>query len=279
MSTDNVSTQSVPLQGTSLIPKPGLVDLCLKITGSFEGGDPKTHGMDNMTGNSDDEGLSLGVLQQCLGQGSLQPLLNEMLKNHRGILVNLWGDDVVKEFEHIMASSRSEQVRWGDSISGHPNKDHVVEPWHTRLKKMLLTSEYIALQDGAASGVFQKAVNYCIEYKLHSIKALALMFDIVTQNGSINQEQKNKINELKSEKEANLGRVLTEPEYLECIAMGRASFSRPKYQADVASRKLCIARGKSLPFTWNGKKYDGRVHEDYFDLEKDLGLDNSPWAV
>lgn len=50
--------------------------LALNITGSFEGG----RGFANVTGNFDGQGISLGLLQQCLGQGSLQPLLLESRK-------------------------------------------------------------------------------------------------------------------------------------------------------------------------------------------------------
>ncbi len=45
--------------------------LGLNISGSFEG----STGWKNLTNNFDGQGLSLGLLNQCLGQGSLQPML------------------------------------------------------------------------------------------------------------------------------------------------------------------------------------------------------------
>ncbi len=45
--------------------------LALNVSGSFEG----SSGWKNITNNFDGQGLSLGLLNQCLGQGSLQPLL------------------------------------------------------------------------------------------------------------------------------------------------------------------------------------------------------------
>jgi hypothetical protein len=48
--------------------------LALNISGSFEGGS----GWQNLTNNFDGQGFSYGLLNQCLGQGSLQPLLIEM---------------------------------------------------------------------------------------------------------------------------------------------------------------------------------------------------------
>ncbi len=50
--------------------------LALNITGSFEG----TQGWKNITGNFDGQGLSLGLMQQNFGQGTLQPLLIKTFK-------------------------------------------------------------------------------------------------------------------------------------------------------------------------------------------------------
>jgi len=49
--------------------------LALNITGSFEG----RSGWANLSNNFDGMGFSIGLLQQNLGMGSIQPLLNEMI--------------------------------------------------------------------------------------------------------------------------------------------------------------------------------------------------------
>lgn len=53
-----------------------LFDCFSKITGNFEG----NKGFANLSGNFDGQGISAGVLQWNLGQGSLQPVLSEMLE-------------------------------------------------------------------------------------------------------------------------------------------------------------------------------------------------------
>jgi hypothetical protein len=58
------------------------VALGLNISGSFEGGS----GWKNITNNFDGQGLSLGLLNQCLGQGSLQPLMIEMRDRNNVLL-------------------------------------------------------------------------------------------------------------------------------------------------------------------------------------------------
>lgn len=52
--------------------------LALNITGSFEG----VAGWQNLTGNFDGQGISMGLLQQNLGQGSLQPIWNLMFSRY-----------------------------------------------------------------------------------------------------------------------------------------------------------------------------------------------------
>jgi hypothetical protein len=60
--------------------------LALNISGTFEGND----GWQNLTNNFDGQGWSYGLLNQCLGQGSLQPMLLQMrdhyLDEMKGVL-------------------------------------------------------------------------------------------------------------------------------------------------------------------------------------------------
>ncbi len=57
--------------------------LSLNITGSFEG----RVGWKNISGNFDGQGLSLGLMQQNLGQGTLQPWLIEMYNQHNSTMM------------------------------------------------------------------------------------------------------------------------------------------------------------------------------------------------
>ncbi len=52
--------------------------LALNVTGSFEG----AGGWENLAGNFDGQGLSLGLNQQNLGQGTLQPILKTMIEEN-----------------------------------------------------------------------------------------------------------------------------------------------------------------------------------------------------
>lgn len=63
--------------------------LGLNITGSFEG----NRGWANITNNFDDQGMSLGLLQQNFGQGSLQPLLITMFEQHLDTMRSVFAPD------------------------------------------------------------------------------------------------------------------------------------------------------------------------------------------
>ncbi len=56
--------------------------LAMNITGSFEG----HAGWTNLSNNFDGQGVSMGILNQNLGQGTLQPLLIHMRDNHLSVL-------------------------------------------------------------------------------------------------------------------------------------------------------------------------------------------------
>jgi hypothetical protein len=72
--------------------------LGLNITGSFEG----HQGWTNITGNFDGQGLSLGLMQQNLGQGSLQPWLIEMFKQYNSILFDYFSNADYKDLKSML---------------------------------------------------------------------------------------------------------------------------------------------------------------------------------
>ena len=75
------------------------IALGLNISGSFEGGS----GWKNITNNFDGQGLSLGLLNQCLGQGSLQPLMVKMRDRNGSILKDLFSSAHYTSFTGMLA--------------------------------------------------------------------------------------------------------------------------------------------------------------------------------
>ncbi len=94
--------------------------LALNVTGSFEG----AGGWENLANNFDGQGISLGLNQQNLGQGTLQPILKTMIEDNGPLarmlfsaanlksmttMVNKWSQSsVIESFSAVDQSAASE---------------------------------------------------------------------------------------------------------------------------------------------------------------------------
>src|SRR5713226_9197492 len=95
---------------------------CLALTGAFETNHPPPDCFAGLSGDFDGQGISFGVLQWNLGQGSLQPLLREMDHAQPEILKQIF-DEQYAELQAMLGASRDEQLTWARSIQ---NARHVL---------------------------------------------------------------------------------------------------------------------------------------------------------
>ena len=65
---------------------------CLALTGAFETGTGVPDCFCGLSGDFDGQGISFGVLQWNFGQGSLQPLLKEMVTQHAEVAKSVFGE-------------------------------------------------------------------------------------------------------------------------------------------------------------------------------------------
>ena len=143
----------------------------------------------------------------------------------------------------------------------HPGLEHTAhEPWRGFAKTLGRTLEFQQIQVKHASGMFQRALAMCGEYELWSERAVALMFDIVTQNGSIKPVTKAQIRADIKTLPATLSEQELEVRKLESVANRRAEAANARWVDDVRRRKLCIARG------------EGVVHGIPYNLEEQFGI-------
>jgi hypothetical protein len=198
-------------------------------------------------------GISYGVLQWNLGQGTLQPLFSDMIAAHQGVVAGIFGDKL-DAFKSMLAGTRDAQLAWARSIQD-PVRHVVLEPWKGVLLALGRTPEFQAVQVAHAGRVYQNAVNLCRRFGVNTERALALMFDISVQNGGIDDAVDQKIR-------ADFVAIPAEDEVarLRSIANRRAEASNPKYVEDVRVRKLTIANGQ------------GTVHNVWYDLAEQFGI-------
>lgn len=98
--------------------------LGMNITGSFEG----HAGWTNLSNNFDGQGVSMGILNQNLGQGSLQPLLIKMRDNHLDVLESVMTESMLKSMLDMLASwERSTPAGLKQAVAVEVNR-RLIEP-------------------------------------------------------------------------------------------------------------------------------------------------------
>jgi hypothetical protein len=235
----------------------GLDYRCLALTGTFETGKGVPECFSGITGDFDGQGISYGVLQWNFGTGSLQPLLRDMVQTHEAIARNIFGP----HFDALAAAlalgdgaqARADLLDFARSIQ-HPVKYQVFEPWRGYARALGRTQEFQQIQVRHAHHAYERALRLCDEYGLWSERAAALMFDIVTQNGSIRPVTRAQILADVNALPASLGAEEREVQVLRLVANHRAQASNIRWVDDVRRRKLCIANG------------GGVVHGIHYDL-------------
>ena len=230
-----------------------LLQRCLALTGAFETSVGVPDCYCGLAGDFDGQGLSFGVVQWNLGQGTLQPLLNEMLTGHEAVLHGIFHDHFA-DLQAMLAAPRNLQLQWARNIQD-PNRHTIFEPWKGLFQALGRTPEFQTIQVDHAAALHAAAQNLCLRFGVSSQRALALMFDIRVQNGSIDQKTEARIR-------ADFATLPPDDEVarLRSIANRRAEAAAPQFIEDVRVRKLTIANGR------------GTVHGITWDLEAQFGI-------
>jgi len=248
---------SMPVAISQLSGEP-LVQRCLALTGTFETttGIPDCYA--GISGDTDGQGLSFGVAQWNIGQGTLQPLLAEMVAKHGDVMAGLFHDRLAA-LQGMLASSLAAQLSWARSIQD-PLRHRIFEPWLGLFQALGRTPQFQAIQVEHAAGIHAAAVQLCARFGVTTERAVALMFDIRVQNYSISAATEAAIR-------ADFGRIPSgaapldrEVAMLRSIANRRAEAAAAPYVEDVRTRKLTIANGT------------GTVHGVPYDLERQFGI-------
>jgi len=226
----------------------------LALTGSFETGKPTPDCFAGISGDFDGQGISFGAMQWNLGQGSLQPLLKKMDHHHPDLVDDIFAERC-SEFREILKAPKEQQMVWSRSIQ---DQNHYVlrEPWGGLFKTLGRCEEFQDIQVEAADRLYDEAIELAHEYEFKSERAVALMFDIKVQNGSIYPYVKQQI----LHDFDNLPDDADEGARLSIVANRRAEACNQRWIEDVRRRKLTIARGR------------GTVHGMHYNLAEDYGI-------
>ncbi len=250
------------IKENALLSRP-LIHRCLALTGSFETGRPVPDCFAGISGDFDGQGMSFGVLQWNFGQNSLQPLLNDMINEHQEVVKEIFHNyfDVLVD---ALNSDKEDLMTFIRSIQ-HPVRHYIYEPWRGMFKSLGRTEEFQEIQVRYAERLFNAALSLCNEYELWSERAVALMFDIKVQNGSISRVVKRQIIREIEELSPDLSDEDREVQKMTIIANRRAEASNPRWIEDVRARKLCCAQGH------------GVVHGIRYDIREQFGIELKPY--
>lgn len=156
------------------------IDVLVKITGAFEvAGDPYA----GVSGDFDGQGISCGVLQWNIGQGSLQRLLKDLGQARIKALMPTYGAQMWQAATASIGQGLTIVRGWqaGTALKATPKKE---------LKALMSAADMKAIQDKYIARVAVKAEGYADAWAAASglpkrtDHQLAFFFDIVTQNGS-----------------------------------------------------------------------------------------------
>lgn len=232
-------------------PADDVVGIAKNINKQFEVGNSN-----QIAGNFDGQGLSLGYLQWCIGQGTLQPLLNRMDREYNSEMKSIFGTNY-DSIHNMILDTKENQLAWAKSINDSTNT--ISEPWYSQFVSLCNSQNFINIESDAAAYKVGQAMIICDKYNLKTIRGFALAFDIAVQNGSISTNAA-KIIDSALDQNPNM----IEKDLLKVIANAVADTS-PNNVEDIRSRKLAIVNGS------------GFVHGFVLNLDKNYGLSDSEW--
>lgn len=235
-----------------------LAQRCLALTGTFETSAMVPACFAGLAGDFDGQGLSFGALQWNIGQGTLQPMLSGMMSGHADVMTSLFGGNL-SAIQTMLAAPRAEQLAWARSIQD-PARHMITDPWKSLFKALGLTPEFQSIQAIHAATIHTAALQLCQRFGVTSERAVALMFDIRVQNGSISAATEALIRADFAAIPADATPMDAEVAKLQSIANRRADAASAASVEDVRVRKLTIANGA------------GTVHGVVYDLDGQFGI-------
>jgi hypothetical protein len=252
------------------------LELGLNISGSFEG----ASGWANLTNNFDGQGLSMGLLNQNLGQDSLQPLLVQMRNQNMATLQQIFSSadltsllGMLSQWESTKAASAKVQktrlsVKDIPATSGVLPEDaaatasvawaaatlysgtNFLPNWQTELTNLGQNPQFVSIQIAAALALHTQAVQDIAPIGVNELRTYLMAFDIEVQDGGIYAQD---FTDYATWLQTN-GSSSDTAKLVEMLNL-RLRHVQAAYVSDVQSRKLAIINGS------------GVVHGDLRNLE------------
>ncbi|MFT8350657.1 SH3 domain-containing protein [Clostridium saccharoperbutylacetonicum] len=232
-------------------PSDNVVAIGRNITKQFEVGN-----LNQIAGNFDGQGLSLGYLQWCIGQDTLQPLLNRMDREYNAEMKSIFGTNY-DSIHKMILDTKENQLAWAKAINTFDNK--IMEPWYSQFVNLYNNQDFINIEADATAYKVGRAMIICDKYNLKTVRGFTLAFDIAVQNGGVSAEAAKVVDTALAQKPN-----MNEKDLLKVIANAVADTAVTNAN-DIRLRKMTIVNG------------NGIVHGFSLDLDKNYGLSDISW--
>jgi hypothetical protein len=232
------------------------------VTAWFETGDqPYT----NPSGNFDGQGLSWGPRQNCIGQGSLQPLLRRMFKEQENLMRTVLGVNYGTLLDIANPAPTKVQLEKTIAIMNDASGKRLLPEWRSIFASLGANQaiQDIFMDDARGSVPAVDALaTWIAGSKPITLRTWCLAFDFVTQNGGFATAFKLAISTFL----AALSPFQKDPikDRMRAICWLRAGWTyilgNRAFASDVLGRKLLIVEGL------------GRIHGEDVDLDEKFGI-------
>lgn len=161
-----------------------LLELCLHVSGGFENG----HGANytSITGNFDGMGLSAGILQWNAGQGTLQPLINNIAGKMGWDKANSYFASSIQTFASLRGQAAIQWCLDHYIVAGGKDVDPAAK---VRWQNFLVQPESVQAQvEIASAGTLghakREVAAYAPDYAANN-RPYVFFFDLITQEGGM----------------------------------------------------------------------------------------------
>ena len=231
-------------------------EICLKISMAFEGTN-----YTGLEGSFDGAGFTFGIIGFNLKYGTLQDLLKKMYAADKVLFTKCCtvfvpaykeNRDLTPIILSMLTLSDEDAVGWSlarQSPVNHQPDSH----WKEVFKNLGQQVKFQEIQRKTAAVRFNKALTYCKQYNVNTVRGLMLFYDCTVQQGSIKENTATRIAK----------RITGSTDYkarLRICAEEMANQAADRWHDDVLNRRLAIVNGK------------GKVHGKNWDLDKEYHL-------
>ena len=160
--------------------------IAFNVTAWFETGDaPYT----NPSGNFDGQGLSWGPRQNCIGQGSLQPLLRQMFAKYDPLMLSVLGQSLYPTLYAIAKEGPTADQLEMTIKNLNDSNGHLLPAWRGAFSVLGANPaiQAIFLEDAKGSiPAVDLLASWIAVGTTPTVREWCLAYDFVTQNGGFN---------------------------------------------------------------------------------------------